>query len=96
MSPVLIVGATRGLGASLVNQYASRPGAVVYGTTRSNIVPSAFPAHVKWLPGLDLMESGAGDKLVELLQLGGADPLSTVVRPARATGGYGSTRDASN
>ncbi|KND89840.1 C-factor [Tolypocladium ophioglossoides CBS 100239] len=92
MSPILIVGATRGLGASLINQYASEVGALVYGTTRSNIIPSAFPAHVAWLPGVDLMESGVGDRLVELLLLaGGSKPLSTVI----ITAGHFTTEDLS-
>lgn len=77
MSPVLVIGATRSLGASLVRQYAARPGTVVYGTTRSSTTPSGFPSDVKWLCGIDLMEPGVGDALAG--QLGDSQPLSAVV-----------------
>ena len=77
MSPVLVIGATRGLGASLTKQYAAQPGCTVYGTTRSAGAPDGFPEHVKWLPGVDLMNSDVGDNLVTLL--GGSQPLSAVV-----------------
>lgn len=80
MSPVLVVGATRGLGASLAKQYASRPESTVYGTTRSEAAPSGFPENIKWLPEVDLMNPAVGDSLVSLL--GGSQPLSTVVRVA--------------
>jgi len=79
-STVLIVGATRGLGASLVRQYVARAGTTVFGTTRSNIIPSGFPVPVKWLPGIDLMNQDAGDRLVKLLKdPHTSPPLSTVV-----------------
>lgn len=78
MSPVLIVGATRGLGASLTKQYAAQSGTTVYGTTRSKAGPEkGFPESVKWLPEVDLMNSKVGDHLVSLL--GGSKPLSAVV-----------------
>lgn len=64
MSRVLIVGATRGLGASLARQYASRPDVTVYGTTRSNAAAKDFPENVKWLTGVDLMDSAVADTLV--------------------------------
>ncbi|PHH60210.1 hypothetical protein CDD81_1952 [Ophiocordyceps australis] len=76
---VLIVGATRGLGASLVRQYAQRQDTVVYATTRSNIVPSSFDEHVKWLTGVDLMDAGAGDGIVKQLNMGEAEALSAVI-----------------
>lgn len=79
MSPVLVVGATRGLGASLTKQYAANPDITVYGTTRSKAGPEkGFPETVKWLPEVDLMDSKVGDHLVSLL--GGSKPLSAVVR----------------
>lgn len=77
MPSVLIVGATRGLGASLTKKYAAREGSTVYGTTRSDKAPDGFPNSVKWLPGVDLTDSGAADHLVKLL--GDSQPLSTVV-----------------
>ncbi|XP_044721589.1 short chain dehydrogenase domain-containing protein [Hirsutella rhossiliensis] len=87
MSSVLIVGATRGLGASLAKQYAARAGAAVYGTTRSQSVPPGFPPQVKWLPGIDLMDAGVGEALVK--QLGDAKPLSAVI----ITAGHFTTED---
>ncbi|PHH85404.1 hypothetical protein CDD83_460 [Cordyceps sp. RAO-2017] len=90
MSRVLIVGATRGLGASLVKQYAARAGAVVYGTTRANAKPAGFPAQVQWITGLDLMKADVGDVLVK--QLGAdAQPLSAVI----ITAGHFTTEDLS-
>lgn len=77
MSTILVVGATRGLGASLIKQYAATAANVVYGTARSNAIPSGFPEHVKWLNGVDLTKSSVGDDIVKLL--GDAKPLSTLV-----------------
>ncbi|GJN67539.1 hypothetical protein PLICBS_001565 [Purpureocillium lilacinum] len=89
-STVLIVGATRGLGASLVRQYVARAGTTVFGTTRSNIIPSGFPVPVKWLPGIDLMNQDAGDRLVKLLKdPHTSPPLSTVI----ITAGHFTTED---
>lgn len=77
MAPILIVGATRGLGASLTKKYAAQQGTTVYGTTRSEGAPDGFPDSVKWLPGVDLTSPGVADHLVKVL--GGSQPLSTVV-----------------
>lgn len=77
MSPILVVGATRGLGASLTEKYASQEGSTVYGTTRSDNAPDGFPDSVKWITGVDLTSSGVADHLVKLL--GDSQPLSTVV-----------------
>jgi len=69
MPNVLIVGSTRGLGASLANQYASHPSTTVYGTTRSAEPPKGKGHHegIKWAKGIDLNEKEAGKKLVEEL-----------------------------
>ncbi|WYZ39429.1 hypothetical protein EsH8_III_001343 [Colletotrichum jinshuiense] len=88
MSPVLIVGATRGLGASLTKKYAA-DGSTVYGTTRSQDGPKDFPDSIKWIPGIDLTDSKVGETLVRLL--GGSKPLSTVI----ITAGYFETEDLS-
>jgi NAD(P)-dependent dehydrogenase (short-subunit alcohol dehydrogenase family) len=77
MSRILVIGATRGLGASIVKEYAARQGTVVSGTTRSKDGPKGFPENIKWLPSVDLMDAGVGDTVVKLL--GGSHPLSTVV-----------------
>ncbi|KZL66062.1 oxidoreductase [Colletotrichum incanum] len=89
MSPILIVGATRGLGASLTKQYAVDAGNTVYGTTRSKEGPKDFPERVKWLPEIDLTDSKVGETIVS--QLGGSKPLSTVI----ITAGYFATEDLS-
>ncbi|KPM39176.1 hypothetical protein AK830_g7389 [Neonectria ditissima] len=89
MSSALIVGATRGLGASVVKQYIAR-GSTVYGTMRSTSAPEGFPAQVKWLPGIDLTDSKVGDKLVSTLGPE-ARPLGVVIISA----GYFSTEDFS-
>ena len=77
MSSILIVGATRGLGASLIKKYAAQEGTTVYGTTRADKAPKGFSEKIKWLPDVDLTASGVGDHLVKLL--GDSQPLSTVV-----------------
>ena len=77
MAPVLIVGATRGLGAELTKQYAKQ-GKTVYGTARSEAAPKDFPESVKWLPNVDLTKKDVGDTVVSLL--GGSQPLESVVR----------------
>lgn len=78
MPATLIVGATRGLGASLAKQYASQPSTVVYATTRAASPPAGFPAHIKWLSNVDLTSPGVGDNVAKQLQEG--QPLDHVVR----------------
>lgn len=79
MSPtgVLIIGGTRGLGAEFVKQYAARQNEVVYATTRSGKAPAGFPESIKWLPNIDLMNSGVGDAIISHLDT--TKPLSKVV-----------------
>lgn len=65
MSSVLIIGATRGLGASLVKKYAAA-GWTVFGTTRSAVGPKdvndggSFPTGVQWIPSVDLTSKNVG------------------------------------
>lgn len=77
MSRVLVVGGTRGLGASLVKLCASDTANTVYGTGRSSETPSGFPDKVQWLHGIDLMQDSVGDDIVSRLPT--KEPLSTVV-----------------
>lgn len=69
MPNVLIVGATRGLGASLANAYASHPDTTVFGTTRSAEGPKGGKLNEKiiWVPNIDVSEEGVGRKLVNQL-----------------------------
>ncbi|CCF40696.1 oxidoreductase [Colletotrichum higginsianum] len=91
MAPILIVGATRGLGASLTKQYAADPANTVYGTTRLKEGPEGFPENVKWLTGVDLTNSKVGETIASQLSSGGSKPLSTVI----ITAGYFATEDFS-
>lgn len=77
MVSVLIVGATRGLGASLTKQYAAESSNTVFGTARSTSTPTDFPKNAKWLKDVDLMDSGVGDKIVGQIQ--DQKPLDVVV-----------------
>jgi NAD(P)-dependent dehydrogenase (short-subunit alcohol dehydrogenase family) len=85
MPNILIVGATRGLGASMANQYASHPRTTVYGTTRSAEPPTGkgHNEKIKWAKGIDLNEHDAGKKLVEELRTlgveGGIDTMVSCV-----------------
>ncbi|KAI1841641.1 hypothetical protein JX265_012536 [Neoarthrinium moseri] len=77
MPRVLVVGATRGLGASVVKQYTSENPQSVYATTRSESKPDGFPEGITWLSKVDLTNPDVGNVLAE--QLKGEDPLDTVV-----------------
>lgn len=68
MPNILIVGATRGLGASLANIYASQPDTTVFGTTRSAAGPSSSTSQLSekiiWVPNIDVSDKGVGNRLV--------------------------------
>ncbi|KAG4284166.1 3-oxoacyl-(acyl-carrier protein) reductase [Fusarium proliferatum] len=87
MAVILIVGATRGLGASLTKKYAEKSENTVYGTTRSSEGPKDSPSGVKWLSDIDLIQSNAGQKLASLLDP--AQPIDSVI----ITAGYFATED---
>ncbi|KAJ5240096.1 hypothetical protein N7468_004715 [Penicillium chermesinum] len=72
---ILIVGATRGLGASLGALYSKQPSTQVFGTTRSTSAPNKNSIH--WLTGIDVAEPNVGQKLVS--QIPGSTKLSTVI-----------------
>lgn len=78
MASVLIVGATRGLGASLTKQYAAQESNTVYATSRSSSGPKDFPDSVHWVSNIDLTKPNVGDELVK--QLEARKPLDIVVR----------------
>lgn len=82
MPSVLIVGATRGLGANLAQQYGQRDDTTVYGTTRSAEGPEGFTGNVKWLTNADLMHAEIGETIVEQLPQG---QLSVVVSTVKSS-----------
>lgn len=82
---VLIIGATRGLGASLSNLYAEQDKTIIYGTTRSSDEPKSSEKQklnekIKWLKSVDVSERDVGTKIVEGLKAHGEDGLDIVVR----------------
>ena len=76
MSPILVVGATRGLGASVAKLYAQQ-GKTVYGTMRSADPPKDISESIQWVPDIDLMKPSVGDDVVAAL--GPSKPLEAVV-----------------
>ncbi|KAL4862542.1 hypothetical protein BDV12DRAFT_178665 [Aspergillus spectabilis] len=79
---ILIVGATRGLGASLRTLYASsRSTQHVFATTRSD-KGSDSESRVSWIPNIDLTKPDIGQKLVSQL------PPSTKLSSVIITAGY--------
>ncbi|KAK7736982.1 hypothetical protein SLS53_006737 [Cytospora paraplurivora] len=76
MVRALIVGATRGLGASVAKRYASQASNQVFATARSS-VPQDFPGSVQWLSNIDLTKPSVGDELTS--QLKGEKPLDVAI-----------------
>lgn len=76
MPQALIIGANRGLGASLTKLYAAEKWDI-YGTTRSEHRPHGFSRKVQWITGIDLMQPDVGTTLTE--RLGQASPFDVVV-----------------
>jgi NAD(P)-dependent dehydrogenase (short-subunit alcohol dehydrogenase family) len=77
---ILIIGATRGLGASLANAYASQKDTTVYGTTRSAEAPKGGNASIVWVKGIDVSEKDVGRVLVDQLgALGSVKEFDVVV-----------------
>jgi NAD(P)-dependent dehydrogenase (short-subunit alcohol dehydrogenase family) len=103
MPNILIIGATRGLGASLANAYAAIPTNTVYGTTRSPSAPSNHSPNINWVPNIDLNKDGVGQALVNQLgQLGVAGGMVEGKEEVRGfdvviiTAGYFVTEDFEN
>ncbi|KAJ7020527.1 oxidoreductase [Mycena alexandri] len=82
MPTTLIVGATRGLGASLAAAYAES-GSNVYATART-FTPPTSPAHanITWVPGIDIATESAGTALASAL------PAHTVIDILIVCAGY--------
>ena len=81
MPNVLIVGASRGLGAELAKQYA--PNNTVFATSRSDKVPEAIK-NVEYIPNIDVAQEHAGKQLASHLS---KKTLDTVI----ITAGYFAT-----
>lgn len=75
MPNILIIGASRGLGASLANAYAAQPNTTVFGTTRAAQGPTQGDAHegVIWVTDIDVAREGVGTRMVERLEKLGCD-----------------------
>ena len=73
MSNVLIVGASRGLGAELAKQYASNN--TVFATSRSDKAPESTK-NLEYIPNIDVAEEDAGQKLASHI---GKKTLGTVI-----------------
>lgn len=68
MSSVLIIGATRGLGASLVKAFAQDASTDVYGTSRSSSIPTEPNGDIHWITSIDVASESAGSKLADSLK----------------------------
>jgi len=62
---VLVIGATRGLGAEILKYYSTlTTTAHVFGTARSTEAPSTDSKNASYIPEVDLLSSDCGKKLV--------------------------------
>ena len=77
MPNVLIVGATRGLGASLASQYVES-GARVFATSRSKDTPQSTK-EITYIPSIDVSTPEAGERLSKHI---GSTPLDTIILTA--------------
>ena len=66
MPNILVVGATRGLGASLVKTYLSSPSNYVFGTSRGSKTPSNTDS-LKYISNIDLASESAGSTLAKAI-----------------------------
>lgn len=63
---VLVLGSSRGLGASLVNKYVDR-GFHAFGTTRGPEAPSDTPKNTTYIPKIDIATPEAGPNLASAI-----------------------------
>ncbi|KAJ7581192.1 oxidoreductase-like protein [Mycena floridula] len=91
MPRVLIIGATRGLGASLANYYAAQADTSVFGTTRSPTGPKSdkLSEKIVWVPNVDVSQEHVGRSLVNQLPPLGVKAFDVVI----ITAGYFVTED---
>jgi len=66
MPVVVVIGATRGLGQSLVKYYSKQPNTTIYGTSRHDKAPEE-PGSTKWITGVDVGTKSAGKVIASAL-----------------------------
>ena len=71
MPHILVIGASRGLGASLVKEYAANGKNSVYATSRSG-TSSGATENVTYVPGIDVAKETAGRDLADHIKKSGA------------------------
>src|ERR1700753_613347 len=71
----VVIGATRGLGHSLVTYYSKQPNATVYGTSRQDKAPEE-PGSIKWIPSVDVGTPSAGKVIASAL---GSTKIDTLI-----------------
>ncbi|KAF2664664.1 NAD(P)-binding protein [Microthyrium microscopicum] len=64
MPNIAIVGATRGLGRSLAEQYVKDSSNTVFGTGRKAAPKDSDPS-IKWITGVDIGTPAAGDEVIK-------------------------------
>jgi len=67
MPNILVVGATRGLGASIVKTYAADPNNHICATARTSN-PPANTKNVAYIPSIDIATAEASGTLVKFLE----------------------------
>lgn len=66
MSTVLVIGASKGLGASLTKKYAGDSNNFVFATSRSAGTPQSTQS-ISYIPGVDVASESTGATLVSQL-----------------------------
>lgn len=93
MPNILIIGATRGLGAALANAYAAQPDTHVFSTTREAHAPREGKMHggITWVTDIDVAREDVGRRLADGLGrvVGGKEGFGVVVSCASFGDGDG-------
>ena len=86
MPTILIVGATQGLGASLVKEYSKDKSNQIFATSRWSETPK-ITSRVHYVPNIDVASKTAGSDLASKIKSASSGPLDIVI----ITAGYFST-----
>ena len=65
---ILIIGASRGLGLALAQQYSHQPRTNVYATSRSPQPPEGITERINWLLGVDITDRDCAGPFTETLR----------------------------